>query len=144
MFIKITGREKCVCLFNTAMKTSLLLSASLLVIISCKDAQRTSKRSVFDIIERNKELKTKEEIEKSNTTNYRMVITNRTAVKYDNIRNLFYKNMRKGHQQVLREKRRKEKIKTHFKEEQKRMMRRNITKRKTDLYIKLSFLTKMT
>ena len=123
------------------MKTSLLLCASLLVIISCvavcKDAHRTRKRSVFDIIERNKEART-DEIEKSNTTYFRVVTTHRTAIKYDYLRNLFYKNIKEKEHQVLRDRKLKEKIKTHFKEGQKR------TKRgKKDLFSKLSFLTKM-
>ena len=124
------------------MKTSLLLCASLLVIISCvavcKDAHRTRKRSVFDIIERNKEARRTDEIEKANTTYFRVVTTHRTAIKYDYLRNLFYKNIKEKKHQVLRDRKIKEKIKTHFKEGQKRTKRR-----KKDLFIKLSFLTKM-
>ena len=124
------------------MKTSLLLCASLLVIISsvavCKDAHTTRKRSVFDIIERNKEARRTDEIEKANTTYFRVVTTHRTAIKYDYLRNLFYKNIKEKKHQVLRDRKIKEKIKTHFKEGQKRTKRR-----KKDLFIKLSFLTKM-
>ena len=124
------------------MKTSLLLCVSLLVIISCvsvcKDAHRTSKRSVFDTIERNKKGARTYGIANSNTTYFRVVTSHTTVIKYDYIRNLFYKNIEEKEHQVLKNRKRKEKIKTHFKEGQKRMKRR-----KKHLLINLSFLTKM-
>ena len=128
------------------MKTSLLIFISLTyyIVINValdKNVERIFKRSIFDMIKKNKkDMKINEQ-----STKLGMVLTHRSAFEYENLRNIILRIKRNDPAQKKRKNKRR--LKAHFLAKESEKLKKSKEKRSKhqhNLIIKLSFIIEKT